>query len=242
MIRVFTVYFEGKYEPKYITNLYRGLKKYCKVPFEFVCLTDNMDVEADRKIPIYKTGDIKTHWHKLAFFSPLFGGQNSGDDIIIMDIDQVITGNVDELLKWPVKNKELLTYEAWWDGKLKKNGGFYKFKSGTLMNVWDKFSLNPEYWQLHFYNEGIVHKKYYGEQNFVYNTVRNIKTVPGEWLFKYTNDSRENLELQMRYCQKYNVDYAVMGNVNEKIKIVHFAGPGKTIHDHKEDFIKDNWI
>ena len=72
--------------------------------------------------------------------------------------------------------------------------------------------------------------------------MKDIKTVPGEWLFKYTNDSRENLELQMRYCQKYNVDYAIMGNVNEKIKIVHFAGPGKTIHDHKEDFIKDNWI
>ena len=52
MIRIFTIYFEGKYEPKYVTNLYRGLKKYCKVPFEFVCLTDNMSVEADRKIPI----------------------------------------------------------------------------------------------------------------------------------------------------------------------------------------------
>ena len=85
----------------------------------------------------------------------------------------------------------------------------------------------------------VVHKKYYGEQNYVYNAVKNIKTVPGEWLFKYTNDSRENLELQMRYCQKYNVDYAIMGNVNEKIKIVHFAGPGKTIHDHKDDFVKE---
>jgi len=27
MIRIFTIYFEGKYEPKYVTNLYRGLKK-----------------------------------------------------------------------------------------------------------------------------------------------------------------------------------------------------------------------
>ena len=240
MLKICTVYFDGIYTPDYVSKLYRSLKRNSKVPFEFICLSDT-DVEADLVLPL-KHNSIKKHWHKLKFFSPNFAYQEPDDDIIIMDIDQVITGNVDELLKWPVKNKELLTYEAWWDGKLKKNGGFYKFKSGTLMNVWDKFSLNPEYWQLHFYNEGIVHKKYYGEQNFVYNTVRNIKTVPGEWLFKYTNDSRENLELQMRYCQKYNVDYAVMGNVNEKIKIVHFAGPGKTIHDHKEDFIKDNWI
>tara|TARA_A100001388_G_scaffold249636_1_gene210461 strand:+ start:3893 stop:4621 length:729 start_codon:yes stop_codon:yes gene_type:complete len=242
MIKVCTVYHKGLYTPDYVGKFYRALKRNSSVNFQRVCISDDPNVEADWVLPLNPHSNIKYHWHKLKFFSPDFAYQTPDDDIIIMDIDQVITGNVDELLKWPVKNKELLTYEAWWDGKLKKNGGFYKFKSGTLMNVWDRFSLNPEYWQLHFYNEGIVHKKYYGEQNFVYNTVRNIKTVPGEWLFKYTNDSRENLELQMRYCQKYNVDYAIMGNVNKKIKIVHFAGPGKTIHDHKEDFIKENWI
>ena len=240
MLKICTVYFEGIYTPDYVSKLYRSLKRNSKVPFEFICLSDT-DVEADLVLPL-KHDKIKKHWHKLKFFSPQFAYQQPDDDIIVMDIDQVIVGNVDELLNYPVHSNELVSYDSWWDKDLKINGSFYKFKSGRLKFVWDRFISNPEYWQLFYYNKGDVHKKYYGEQNYVYNAVKDIKTVPGEWLFKYTNDSRENLELQMRYCQKYNVDYAIMGNVNEKIKIVHFAGPGKTIHDHKEDFIKDNWI
>ena len=53
------------------------------------------------------------------------------------------------------------------DNKLKLNGGFYKFKSGSLKSIWDDFSLNPHFWQLHYYNTGVVHHKYYGEQNYV---------------------------------------------------------------------------
>ena len=35
--------------------------------------------------------------------------------IIIMDIDQVITNNVDDLLNHPVDDNELVTYGQWWD-------------------------------------------------------------------------------------------------------------------------------
>ena len=35
-----------------------------------------------------------------------------------------------------------------WDNDLKINGSFYKFKSGRLNFVWDRFIRNPEYWQL----------------------------------------------------------------------------------------------
>ena len=39
MIKIFTVYFEGKYRPDYVTKLYHSLKRNCKVPFEFICLS-----------------------------------------------------------------------------------------------------------------------------------------------------------------------------------------------------------
>ena len=50
MIKIFTVYFEGKYRPDYVTKLYRSLKRNCKVPFEFICLSDTKEVEADKVI------------------------------------------------------------------------------------------------------------------------------------------------------------------------------------------------
>ena len=230
MLKICSVYFKGFYTPDYVSNLYNGIKKHSNVPFQSVCISDT-PVGADLVLPYNHYSNIKKHWHKLKFFSPLFANQNKNDDIIIMDIDQVITNSFDDILNYNVNDGELLTYNAWWDNKLKKNGGFYKFKSGTLNHVWDDFALNPEYWQSHYYNSGVVHKKYYGEQNYVYDKVKNIKTLPGEWLYKHTDNFKEKLELEKMYCSKFNTDYAIMGETNKYIKVIHYAGPGKTINE-----------
>jgi len=231
-LKICTVYFEGIYTPDYISRLYDSLKSNTTLPFEFICLSDT-DVKADTVLPYNHHSNIKLHWHKLKFFSPQYAYQKPGDDIIIMDIDQKITGNIDELIGQPVKENELYTYDSWWDKNLKINGGFYKFRSGSLKFVWDRFAENPEYWQLKYYNEGIVHYKYYGEQNYVYQCMLdhnvNVKLTPGEWVYKETNNFREKLELEKMYCDKFKTDYAVMGDVNKYIKVIHNAGVGKKI-------------
>ena len=245
MLKICTVYFKGFYTPDYVSKLYRSLKRNSTVPFEFICLSDT-DVEADLVLPYNHHSAIKKHWHKLKFFSPQFGGQKPGDEIIVMDIDQVITNNVDDLLNHPVEDNELITYGQWWDNKLKLNGGFYKFKSGSLKSIWDDFSLNPEFWQLNYYNTGVVHHKYYGEQNYVDWKVQehNIKLTltPQQWLCKYTDDFKQNLELNKIYSKKFNTDYMILDDVNEKIKVVHFTGVGKTINKCKSIFITKNWL
>ena len=235
MLKICTVYFKGFYTPDYVSKLYRSLKRNSTVPFEFICLSDTNDIEADVILPYNHNSDIKKHWHKLKFFSPQFGGQKLGDDIIIMDIDQVITNNVDDLIGFPVKENELVSYGQWWDNNLRLNGGFYKFKSGSLKKIWNDFALNPEFWQLNYYNKGIVHHKYYGEQNYVNWKVKenNIKltTTPKEWLVKYTDNYKDNLKLNKLYMQKFDTDYMIMGDeVNEKIKVIHFTGVGRKIN------------
>jgi hypothetical protein len=235
MLKICTVYFKGFYTPDYVTKLYRSLKKNSTIPFEFICLSDTNDIEADVILPYNHYSNIKKHWHKLKFFSPQFGGQQPGDDIIIMDIDQVITNNVDDLIGFPVEENELVSYGQWWDNNLRLNGGFYKFKSGSLKKIWNDFALNPEFWQLNYYNKGIVHHKYYGEQNYVNWKVKknNIKltTTPKEWLVKYTDNYKDNLKLNKLYMQKFNTDYMIMGDeVNEKIKVIHFTGVGRKIN------------
>jgi hypothetical protein len=245
MIKICTVYFEDDwsyYKPDYVSKLYRSLKRNTTIPFEFICLSDT-DVEADIVLPYNHHGNLKKHWHKLKFFNSQFAYQKPGDEIIIMDIDQVIVGNIDELLTWPVEDGELLTYGQWWENKLGINGGFYKFKSGSLKFVWDDFALNPEYWQLHYYNTGEVHKKYYGEQNYVKWKILEHKAkltkTPPEWLCKYTDDFVQNLELNNMYMQKFNTDYMIMGdNINDKLKVIHFTGVGRGIN---EDYLRKNW-
>ena len=251
MIRICTVYFEGKYTPDYVERLYNSLKRNCTLPFEFICYSDNPNVKADKVIPLPnpKYTDIKKHWHKITFFSPMFAGQEPGDDMIIMDIDQVIVGNVDHIIGRPVGENELLSYKKWWgftSDWLPLNGGFYKFKSGgKCKNLWDKFRENPEYWQLKYFKSMVVHYKYFGEQNFVYNRLKEfdikLLTVPGQHVCKITSDKRQNMEVSLEYMKKYNTDYMILDKPHPNIRIVHFANPHTTIHESGFDWIKDYW-
>lgn len=247
MLKICTVYFEGKYSPDYVSKFYNSIKRNTSIPFQSVCISDT-DVEADIVLPFNHFSDIRYHWHKLKFFSPMFAYQNPGDDIIIMDIDQIITGNVDDIIGAKVKENELLTYSDWWteDGKYQINGGFYKFKSGSLQHIWNKFQLNPDYWQLYYYNKGIVHKKYYGEQKYVEYCMSekkkySIKKLPGKILAPYYNDFKKNLNVQKKFCKKFNTDFMIMGDVHKYLKIIHFCGTENMIHNSSENFVKENW-
>ena len=87
--------------------------------------------------------------------------------------------------------------------------------------------LKSEFWQTHYFDTGVVHTKYYGEQNYVFNKVKNIKTLPGEWVYKETNNFKEKLQLEKLYCDKFKTNYGVMGDVHKYIKVIHNAGIGK---------------
>ena len=63
MIRICTVYFEGKYTPDYVEKLYNSLKRNCTIPFEFICYSDNPNVKADVIIPLKHFNNIKYHWY-----------------------------------------------------------------------------------------------------------------------------------------------------------------------------------
>ena len=260
MLRICTVYYKGSYTPEYVGNFYKALRKNSTIPFISVCISDDPNVEADIVLPYNHHSDIKKHWHKLKFFSPLFGGQQPGDDIIIMEIDQVVVGNVDDLIGFPVGDNELVSYGVWWNNDTKKikdskklrdhnilplNGGFYKFKSGQLKHVWDDFALNPPYWQLHYYNIGKVHFKYYGEQNYVdwkiFEKESKLTLTPPEWLGKYTENKEDMIKLNILYSKTFDTDYMLIDEPDEKLKIFHYTGVGRTVHENNTNALYKYW-
>ena len=221
------------------------MKKNCDVPFEFICYSDSV-VDADQVIFLPKNSPIQQHWHKLSFFDYNFTGEG---DIIVMDIDQVIVNDVTPMIEYPVEEGELVSYHKWWSKSptsLPINGGWYKFKAGSLQCVWDKYNSDPEKWQLHYYNNGTVHYKYFGEQDFVYHTcVENdvkITQMPGQWVAKYDNDINLNTRYNVMYAERFNEDFMILGEeLNENIRIVHFANFDNTIHEHPDEWIKEHW-
>ncbi|BCU99042.1 MAG: hypothetical protein CM15mV25_0360 [uncultured marine virus] len=113
MIKICTVYFKGKYTPDYVANFYDGLKRNSTIPFQSVCLSDDPNVKADVVLPYNHHSNVVKHWHKLKYFSPLFGGQQLSDEIIIMDIDPSYRSNVDDLIVILLCNDELVSYGVW---------------------------------------------------------------------------------------------------------------------------------
>ena len=158
---------------------------------------------------------------------------------------QIITGNIDELIGFPVADNEFVTYGTWWPRNITANGGFYKFKSGQFDYIWNDFSLNPEYWQTHYYEKGDVHYKYYGEQNYVdwklFEKGIKVTQTPKEWLGKYTDNKSDMIEMNKLYSKLFKTDYMILDKPNDMIKVVHMNGVGNTIHKYNQKFIKDNW-
>ena len=256
MIKIFCLYFQAldevykkpMYSTEYVEKLYNGFKKHCKVDFEFICYSDT-PVKADKVIPLPKNSNIKRHWHKLKFFDKEFTGEG---DIIVLDIDQVIVNDITEMVNYPVSDNELVSYQKWWTTSKENipiNGGWYKFKAGSLKFVHDKYMSNPEKWQTHYFNNRTVHYKYYGEQNYVEDCCKRngvkITHMPGEWVCKLNSEKDRNTFNTMRYMELFDKDYMVLDEPHPDIKIVHFAGAEEedTIHDYEDKFgwIKDNW-
>jgi hypothetical protein len=245
MIKIFCLYFEGKYTPDYIEKLHNGLKRNCKVEFEFICYSDT-NVVADTVIPLPTQTPIQQHWHKLKFFDKEFTGEG---DIVVLDIDQVIVGDITPMIDWPIEENELVSYHKWWSRNkdtLPINGGWYKFKAGSLQCIWDTYIEDPEKWQLHYYNNGTVHYKYFGEQNFVHDVAfkngAKITQMPGKWVAKYDKSITLNAKYNVFYAEHFGEPYMILGDeINENIKIIHFANFDNTIHKHPEEWIKAYW-
>ena len=182
-MKAYCIFYGNKYPYSNVVNLQREFKNY------------GVSLRCDY---IKDFTEIKRHWHKLKYFN------NTNEDTIIIDIDQTIVGDISDMIKYPVSDNELITYKNWSDG-CPINGGWYKFKSGSLQYVWDKFNSNIDKWQLYYYNKGVVHYEYYGEQNFVYDTVvengGKIITMPEKWYSK--------------------------SKIEEETKIIHHAGVDK---------------
>ena len=252
-LKICTVYFEGMYTPDYVDKLYNSLKRNITRDFEFYCISENPNVKADKVFPLSQSL-IKRHWHKLRFFDPKLIGASKDDEIIIMDIDQVIMQNIDELVNYPVEKNEIISYDKWWKSKYyleagfshcTLNGGWYKFRGDSLKFIADDYKLDPEERQLRYYNNGTVHFKYYGEQNYVEDTCKenNIKItlMPGEWVGKVNLDPDVNVKNNIKYCQAFDEKYMILGGEpNPKIKIIHFAGVKDTIHEY-DSWINDYW-
>jgi len=237
MKHIFTLKFNDKYSVELVNNLYKQYKKYIK-DFKFYCYTDNSNgLHKDIvHIPLVQNDIVKIHWRKIDFFKNNFVEYSEGDECIIMDIDQIIVSNPKKMIERKVADGGISSYDRWWgNGNPPINGGWYKFNANTMQYVYDKFYEKPEYWQNYYFDNLIVHEKWFGEQNFVYETIsenNEVDLMPGQWVSKYNaNDISKNLKRNMDYQELFGEPLRLGGEWASELIIVHFCEVGNNPSD-----------
>lgn len=221
-----------KYSVDDVNTLYNSLRANTTCAFDFLCYTDYTDgFHEDIIIKPILIKDKKLQWYKLDFFKP---GFTDHQNIVVMDIDVDIVGNVDFIFE-PFEGF-VGTHRWWWRWREDKenlpialSGTMYKFKNGEHDCVVNTFESNIDYWQEYFIKNGTTNGPVNGEQHFVQKVLTDSNTqfsyFPTEHIIKWhIEDYIMQLKLQSDYEKHTGNDYIDDKYWNPAVRIVHYAG------------------
>lgn len=139
---------ESKYSALDVERLARGLWRHLKQGYRMVVVTDRperIDSELFMTIPIPKEDryllEHKGCFVRLRMFDPVWQKENNFfDRIVCMDLDSVVTGQLDPLFMRPDTFSILLGANA--SNPCPFNGSLMMLRAGAHPEVWSEFSLD----------------------------------------------------------------------------------------------------
>jgi hypothetical protein len=169
MINIVCLKWGDKYGPEYVNRLYAGVRRNTTVNFKFWCYTD--DATGIRPevtcVPLPHAATLHSWWNKLNLFSRDLKGILPGQWIFYIDLDTVITGNIDQLLS--IRPANLVTLKDFYHGMAKSanlvGSGLMLWKHGRFNHIWDKFIHDPD--------KHIARAGTYGDQWWIEQQVKN---------------------------------------------------------------------
>jgi len=247
-LNILTLKFGTKYGVDYVNRLYSGLKRNTTVDFDFYCYTERADGLHKDIIWLPLDPRCNTHWQKLEFHRENF--LDDGDKCLILDIDWIITGNMDEILNYPLERGEFATVYRWWSDRRDRcpmNGGFQMFYAGDTQHLWDIYYIGDG-WQEEYFVSGEVSVLGMGEQNFIHDHLNMpIKYLEPSWFGRVGFDDGINNMINRNWAMNIDpYDPFLLGDqLNDRVKMVHFTSDfsmhtnDNHISDHK--WATDYW-
>lgn len=135
-----------KYGPEYVNNLFNAVKKNTTLPFTFYCFTeDAAGIDPQVVIKPLKYNNIESWWNKLYLFSNDIEIEGR---IFFLDLDTVITGNIDHML---LVQDEFVVLRDFYTGLAKGLEGNFHVGSAVMIwtagkhtHIWESFIKNPQ--------------------------------------------------------------------------------------------------
>ena len=211
-----------KYGFTYINRLYAMVERNITPPFRFVCFTDRNngirpEVECHPlpptpvEIPITQKGI----WGKSRLWSTRLA--DLAGPVLFLDLDIVITGNLDELFSYGHSDDVILARNPVKPLERLGQTSVFRFPVGKLAPLQEMFSKNPV----------DISKEFIYEQRFVTrHAPGGIKFFPGRWIQHF----------RLQCMRRFPINLFLQPKLRSRTKIVIFPGGM-----HPEHGIRGGW-
>ena len=141
MIHIVCLKWGEKFNPIYVNNLFKAIKKNCNHEFKFHCFTDNSTmINNDVIIHHLPSNNLQGWWNKLYLFSnqidiPI------GEKILFVDLDTIVVDNIDSLLSHTPAT--IVGLRSFYKPK-QFASGLMMWRHGDHEHVWLNFIQNSE--------------------------------------------------------------------------------------------------
>lgn len=229
MVTVLCVRFGTRYGREYVERLRNMIARQLTVPYEFVCLTDDLvPIEGVRSIVQPNAKYNRGWWHKVHMFDPDLDIRNR---ILYFDLDVVIHANIDKLIAkdtafYGIRDFNRKFHSNW----NRLNSSAISWIGGQELDIWNKFKENPSQ----------VMKQFPGDQDWIWAVAKDrLNYWPDNWLMSYKWEIRNKEELSFHNGKRNFVD-TKDPEVPADCSVTVFHGDPKP-QDVKDQFVVDNW-
>lgn len=229
-LTVLCVRFGTKYGREYVERLRNMAARHIKVPYEFVCLTDDINpIEGVRSIVQPLAGYHRLWWHKVHMFDaglPLSGRILYFDlDIIICaDVEKLIQGSGNKFLGIRDFNRK---FHPGWNIL---NSSVMSWLHGQHSYIFEDFKRDPLHAQ-----------KLLGDQDWIWRVAKQKITFwPDDVIQSYKWEIRERGDLMVDRGKRKFKTVSNSTNIDENCCVVVFHGDPKP-EDIQDKFVVDNW-
>ena len=210
-----------KYSVEYVQKLYNMVQRNTTLEHNFFIFTDNMEMEIDGHVNIRTFPEtLNGWWNKMQLFRP----DTLDGDTLYMDLDVVITGNIDCFFNYEPEADFIGMNDFNPDTKI-FNSSVFKFKPEAMKSkLWQPFTDDRTKWL-----------RYSGDQNVISDLIighPGTRSFPDSWTQSYKWYDRKG--------RRYHKGKWTFEHNGESLVTVFHGEPNP--HQSDMDWVKKAWF
>ena len=210
-----------KYSVEYVQKLYNMVQRNTTLEHNFFIFTDNIEMKIDGHVNIRTFPEtLNGWWNKMQLFRP----DTLEGDTLYMDLDVVITGNIDCFFNYEPEADFIGMNDFNPDTKI-FNSSVFKFKPEAMKSkLWQPFT-----------NDRIKWLRFSGDQNVISDLIKGhpgTKSFPDSWTQSYKWYDRKG--------KRYHKGKWTFEHNGESLVTVFHGEPNP--HQSDMDWVKKAWF